>query len=95
MKCITILRYLCDHIDELPLGVSTRLTITHDVPVLLVQLMESKPWIKTSKNQVFEGAIWKVHSFIFVLITHSTTKSNFQSENMIQDCHSNNLSGNE
>ena len=61
MKCITILRYLCDHIDELPLGVSTRLTITHDVPVLLAQLMESRPWIKTSKNQVFEGAIWKVN----------------------------------
>ena len=60
MKCITILRYLCDHIDELPLGVSTRLTITHDVPVLLVQLMENKPWIKTSKNQIFEGAVWKV-----------------------------------
>ena len=60
MKCITILRYLCDHIDELPLGVSTRLTITHDVPVLLVQLMATKPWIKTSKNQVFEGATWKV-----------------------------------
>ena len=60
MKCITILRYLCDHIDELPLGVSTRFTITHDVPVLLVQLMETKPWMKPSNNQVFEGAAWKV-----------------------------------
>ena len=69
MKCITILRYLCDHIDELPLGVSTRLTITHDVPVLLVQLMESRPWIKTSKNQVFEGAVWKVPLFIIELTT--------------------------
>ena len=69
MKCITILRYLCDHIDELPLGVSTRLTITHDVPVLLVQLMESRPWIKTSKNQVFEGAIWKVNFIYFYIQT--------------------------
>ena len=69
MKCITILRYLCDHIDELPLGVSTRLTITHDVPVLLVQLMESRPWIKASKNQVFEGAVWKVSSYIFFIQT--------------------------
>ena len=69
MKCITILRYLCDHIDELPLGVSTRLTITHDVPVLLVQLMESRPWIKTSKNQVFEGAVWKVNIYIFFIQT--------------------------
>ena len=68
MKCITILRYLCDHIDELPLGVSTRLTITHDVPVLLVQLMENKPWIKTSTNQVFEGAVWKVCLTIYVHI---------------------------
>ena len=72
MKCITILRYLCDHIDELPLGVSTRLTITHDVPVLLVQLMESRPWIKTSKNQVFEGAVWKVNIYIFFHTNYAT-----------------------
>lgn len=65
MKCITILRYLCDHIDELPLGVSTRLTVTHDVPVLLVQLMETKPWLKTSNNQVFEGASWKVNAVLY------------------------------
>ena len=72
MKCITILRYLCDHIDELPLGVSTRLTITHDVPVLLVQLMESRPWIKTSKNQVFEGAVWKVNFDISLYTKYAT-----------------------
>ena len=72
MKCITILRYLCDHIDELPLGVSTRLTITHDVPVLLVQLMESRPWIKTSKNQVFEGAVWKVNFDISLYAKYAT-----------------------
>ena len=76
MKCITILRYLCDHIDELPLGVSTRLTITHDVPVLLAQLMESRPWIKTSKNQVFEGAIWKVNFDTSLYTSYATLLHN-------------------
>ena len=53
MKSISILRYLTDHVDELPLGVSTRLAVTHDIPVLLVQLIESKPWIKND-DQVSE-----------------------------------------
>ena len=56
MKSITILRYLSDYVDDLPLGVSTRLVITHDVPVLLVQLLELQPWIK--QQQVFEGSSW-------------------------------------
>ena len=53
MKSISILRYLTDHVDELPLGVSTRLAVTDDIPVLLVQLIESKPWIKND-DQVLE-----------------------------------------
>jgi hypothetical protein len=39
MKAITILRYMTDHVDSLPLGVTTRLVITHDVPILFIQLV--------------------------------------------------------
>ena len=64
MKAITILRYMTDNVDVLPLGVTTRLVVTHDTPVLFIQLLEEKPWIKTSRDgnnvQVFEGSEWMV-----------------------------------
>ena len=58
MKCISIMRYLSDHLDFLVLGVSTRLTITQDIPMLLVQLLKSKPWYRRENNQVFQGSEW-------------------------------------
>ena len=64
MKAITILRYMTDNVDVLPLGVTTRLVVTHDTPILFIQLLEEKPWIKTSRDgnnvQVFEGSEWMV-----------------------------------
>ena len=62
MKAITILRYLTDHVEDLPLGVTTRMVITHDVPVLLIRLVEEKPWIRRSgdTSRVFEGSEWMV-----------------------------------
>lgn len=62
MKAITILRYMSDNVDILPLGVTTRMVITHDVPVLFVQLIEEKPWIKKhgANVRVFEGSDWIV-----------------------------------
>ena len=56
MKSISIMRYLTDHLDDLLLGLSARLTVVHDVPVLLAQLLESRPWMR--KGQVFEGTDW-------------------------------------
>lgn len=61
MKCISLVRYLTDHIDSLPLGVANRLCLNHDVPVLLGQLLESKPWIMSTPGQgfkIFEGSDW-------------------------------------
>lgn len=56
MKCISVLRYLTDHVDLLPLGVVTRLTVTQDAPVILSQLLQAKPWLK--KDKVFQGSEW-------------------------------------
>lgn len=58
MKCISILRYITDHLEHMTLGVTTRLTITQDVPMLLVQLLKSKPWLRRESQQVFEGSDW-------------------------------------
>ncbi|OAD60114.1 Zinc finger MYND domain-containing protein 10 [Eufriesea mexicana] len=46
MRCISILRYLAEFADNLPLCVLSRLLATHDVPYLLVELLEKHPWKK-------------------------------------------------
>ncbi|XP_032892657.1 zinc finger MYND domain-containing protein 10 [Amblyraja radiata] len=44
VKAVSILRYITDHIDSLPISVQTRLLNTHNVPCLLVQLVDHCPW---------------------------------------------------
>lgn len=61
MKCISILRYLTDHLENLPLGVTARLMITQDIPIVLANLLDMKPWLKVSgenNTRVFEGSDW-------------------------------------
>ena len=47
IKCISILRYLAEFSENLPLCVLSRMLSTHDVPYLLAQLIEKQPWKKT------------------------------------------------
>lgn len=64
MKCISILRSLTDHLEDLTLSVTTRLVVTFDVPVILVNLLQEKPWIKKRKgklDQVLDGSDWQVN----------------------------------
>ena len=60
MKCLSIVRYMTDHMESMILGVTTRMTMTHDVPILLAQLIEMKPWMHVSggKTKVFHGSEW-------------------------------------
>ncbi|XP_071960477.1 zinc finger MYND domain-containing protein 10-like [Antedon mediterranea] len=44
IKSVSIIRYITDHMSCLPLSVVTRLLNTHDIPCLLVSLVESPPW---------------------------------------------------
>lgn len=46
MRCISILRYLAEFIDQLPLSALSRMLTTNDVPYLFSQLIENKPWKK-------------------------------------------------
>ncbi|WAR26277.1 ZMY10-like protein [Mya arenaria] len=41
---VSLLRYIVDHLEGLPLSVMTRLLNTHDIPQLLVQLIGTPPW---------------------------------------------------
>ncbi|CAK9810143.1 Zinc finger MYND domain-containing protein 10 [Anthophora quadrimaculata] len=61
MRCISILRYLAEFADNLPLSVLSRLLSTHDVPYLLVQLIEREPWKKENtegESMIYNGS-WK------------------------------------
>lgn len=46
VKCISILRYLTDHIESAPLSTASRMLNVHNIPCLLVKLVENPPWTK-------------------------------------------------
>ncbi|XP_070559668.1 zinc finger MYND domain-containing protein 10-like [Ptychodera flava] len=55
VKAVAVLRYVTDHLSSLPLSVATRLLNTHDVPVLLVQLVESPPWTCMNEGKLMKN----------------------------------------
>jgi len=50
IKAISIVRYITDHLSGLPLSVTTRLLNTHDLPCVLVELLQNTPWTKTGEK---------------------------------------------
>lgn len=46
VTAVALLRFLCEHVHRLPLGVMTRLLDTHDVLLGLVILVENPPWTR-------------------------------------------------
>ncbi|XP_072928580.1 zinc finger MYND domain-containing protein 10 isoform X2 [Hemitrygon akajei] len=50
VKAVAILRYITDHIDSLPISVRTRLLNTHNLPCVLVHLVEHCPWRRYSSK---------------------------------------------
>ena len=47
---LTVLRYLTDYINQVPLCVMARLLDTHDTQMLLVPLLEERPWMRRRKK---------------------------------------------
>ncbi|XP_043525228.1 zinc finger MYND domain-containing protein 10 isoform X1 [Frieseomelitta varia] len=65
IRCISILRYLAEYADNLPLYVLSRLLAIHDVPYLLVELIERHPWSKENaegKDVIYNSGWRKVKS---------------------------------
>ena len=50
MSCINILRYISDHLEQLPFPVRHHMMNVKDVPVLFVTLMELRPWRRKVKK---------------------------------------------
>ncbi|XP_005110410.1 zinc finger MYND domain-containing protein 10 [Aplysia californica] len=65
IKALTLLRYVTDHFDCLPLSVMTRVLNTHDIPILLVQLVESPPWTRRKDGKIYKfiDGKWQEVSF--------------------------------
>ncbi|XP_075430303.1 zinc finger MYND domain-containing protein 10 [Ascaphus truei] len=60
LKCLSVLRYITDNTDSLPLSVTTRLLNTHNLPCLLVELLQHSPWSRRHKGQLqkYESGRW-------------------------------------
>ncbi|XP_037881633.1 zinc finger MYND domain-containing protein 10 homolog [Glossina fuscipes] len=50
LRCISILNYLADNVNALPLNASRRLVVTHDVPWLMADLLNFRPWQRRTKK---------------------------------------------
>ncbi len=50
IACISILRYISDHLNQLAFPVRHHMMNVKDVLLLLVPLLELKPWIRINEN---------------------------------------------
>ncbi|XP_075405107.1 zinc finger MYND domain-containing protein 10 isoform X2 [Tenrec ecaudatus] len=61
LKALSVLRYITDCVDSLSLSTLSRMLSTHNLPCLLVELLEHSPWSRQEggKLQRFEGGRWQ------------------------------------
>ncbi|XP_004625188.1 zinc finger MYND domain-containing protein 10 isoform X1 [Octodon degus] len=61
LKALSVLRYITDCVDSLSLSTLSRMLSTHNLPCLLVELLEHSPWKRQEggKLQQFEGGRWQ------------------------------------
>ena len=46
VTAVAVIRFLCEHIESLPLAVFNRLLSTHDILLSLIPLIENPPWTR-------------------------------------------------
>ncbi|NWH26305.1 ZMY10 protein, partial [Grus americana] len=62
LKALSVLRFITDQVESLPLSALTRMLNTHNLPCLLVELVEHCPWSCREAGQLkkFENGAWYV-----------------------------------
>jgi hypothetical protein len=63
MTCFSIIRFISDHCETLPLPIIHQMMENNDIPCVLVPLMELKPWLRTNakgEQEKFEDQKWQV-----------------------------------
>jgi zinc finger MYND domain-containing protein 10 len=61
MMCVSIMRFITDHVKHLPLNVVHHMLVETDMLSLFVPLVEERPWLRTNKKnerEIFEGQKW-------------------------------------
>ncbi|XP_069849579.1 zinc finger MYND domain-containing protein 10 [Dipodomys merriami] len=61
LKALSVLRYITDCVDSLSLNALNRMLSTHNLPCLLVELLQHSPWTRQEggKLQRFESGRWQ------------------------------------
>lgn len=52
---LTVVRYLTDYMEELPPCVMARLLAANDVPMLLIPLLDARPWVRRRRTRLPQG----------------------------------------
>lgn len=52
LRCISILYYLADHVDSLPISATRRIVVTHDIPLLMADILNFRPWQRRTKKGI-------------------------------------------
>lgn len=63
MTCFSLVRFITDHIESLPLPIIHQMMEQCDIPCVLVPLLEMKPWIRKNakgEEEKFEDQKWSV-----------------------------------
>lgn len=50
LRCLTILSFIADKIDTMPISVVRRMVNTHDVPCLMSEVLHCQPWIRNANG---------------------------------------------
>lgn len=50
IACVSIIRFISDHLDQLSFPITNHLLNSKDFPLLLVEVIEAKPWEKKDEN---------------------------------------------
>ena len=61
--CFSIIRFISDHLETLPLPIIHQMMENNDIPCVLVPLLEYKPWIRKNakgEDEKFEDQKWTV-----------------------------------
>ena len=62
LRCIAILRYVAGHCDALSHTVTSRMLTTTDVPALVVELIQRRPWVRhlaDDRYQLYDNGHWR------------------------------------
>lgn len=48
MSCFSLIRFISDQMETLPVPIIHQMMENNDIPCVLVPLLEAKPWIRTN-----------------------------------------------